>query len=279
MNSRQPNSISEYSLYKKKSYTMLEAKFEEASLFKRIIDGFKDCVQLVNFQCKEDGIIAQAVDDSRVLLVSLEIGIEAFQEYRCDHPVTLGIDLTSLSKILRCGNNSDTLTLIAEDTPDSVLLLFEDTKRERIAEYSLKLMDIDADFLKIEELQYDTTLMMPSYEFSKVVRDLSQLSDSLNIMVTKETIKFVADGDIGSGSVILKPFVDMEKPEDSVKLEMEQPVDLTFGSKYLLDIVKGSALSEKIGIRLSSEAPALFQFDLKSGFLQFFLAPKFNDEE
>ena len=87
---------------------MLEAKFEEASLFKRIIDGFKDCVQLVNFQCKEDGIIAQAVDDSRVLLVSLEIGVEAFQEYRCDHPVTLGMDLTSLSKILRCGNNTDT---------------------------------------------------------------------------------------------------------------------------------------------------------------------------
>ena len=71
----------------------------------------------------------------------------------------------------------------------------------------------------------------------------------------------------------------MDKPEDSIKLEMDQPVDLTFGSKYLLDIVKGSALAEKVGIRLSSEAPALFQFDLKSGYLQFFLAPKFNDEE
>lgn len=258
---------------------MLEAKFEEASLFKRIIDGFKDCVQLVNFQCKEDGIIAQAVDDSRVLLVSLEIGVEAFQDYRCDHPVTLGIDLSSLSKILRCGNNSDTLTLIADDNPDSILLLFEDVKRDRIAEYSLKLMEIDADFLKIEDLQYDSTLLMPASEFSKVVKDLSQLSDSLNILITKETIKFVADGDIGSGSVILKPFMDMENPSESIKLEMDQPVDLTFGTKYLLDIIKGSSLSDNIGIRLSSEAPALFQFSLKSGFLQFFLAPKFNDEE
>ncbi|EDO14623.1 hypothetical protein Kpol_264p9 [Vanderwaltozyma polyspora DSM 70294] len=258
---------------------MLEAKFEEASFFKRIIDGFKDCVQLVNFQCKDDGIIAQAVDDSRVLLVSLEIGSESFQTYRCDHPITLGIDLNSLSKILRCGNNTDTLTLIADDTPDSVLLLFEDTKRERIAEYSLKLMDIDADFLKIEELAYESTLMMPSAEFAKNVRDLSQLSDSLTFTITKETIKFQADGDIGSGSVILKPYVNMDDPDQSIKLEMEQPVDLTFGSKYLLDIVKGSALSNKVGIRLSSEAPALFQFDLSSGFLQFFLAPKFNDEE
>lgn len=258
---------------------MLEAKFAEASLFKRIIDGFKDCVQLVNFQCKEDGIIAQAVDDSRVLLVSLEIGVEAFQEYRCDHPVTLGMDLNSLSKILRCGNNSDTLTLICDDTPDSILLLFEDPTKERMAEYQLKLMDIDADFLKIEELQYETTLMMPSAEFSKIVRDLSQLTDSISITITKESIKFVAEGEIGSGSVVLKPFVNMDKPNESIKLEMDQPVDLTFGAKYLSDIIKGSSLADKVGIRLSSEAPALFQFDLASGFLQFFLAPKFNEEE
>lgn len=258
---------------------MLEAKFEEASLFKRIIDGFKDCVQLVNFQCKEDGIIAQAVDDSRVLLVSLEIGMEAFQEYRCDRPITLGLDLNSLSKILRCGNNTDTLTLIAEDTPDHIGLVFEDNKKGRVAEYILKLMDIDADFLKIEELEYDATLLLPSAEFSKNVRDLSQLGDSLAIAVTKDNIKFSTEGDIGSGSVLLQPYVNMDKPEDSIKLEMDQPVDLTFGAKYLLDIVKGSSLSDKIGIRLSGEAPALFQFDLASGFLQFFLAPKFNEEE
>ena len=169
--------------------------------------------------------------------------------------------------------------MIADDTPDQIILLFEDTSRERIAEYSLKLMEIDADFLKIEELQYDTTLMMPSNEFSKIVRDLSQLTDSLNIVVTKDTIKFAAEGEMGSGSVILKPFVNMDKPNESIKLEMDQAVDLTFGAKYLLDVVKGSSLSDRVGIRLSSEAPALFQFDLSSGFLQFFLAPKFNEEE
>ncbi|SCU84495.1 LADA_0D01992g1_1 [Lachancea dasiensis] len=258
---------------------MLEGKFEEASLFKKIIDSFKDCVQLVNFNCNEHGIAAQAVDDSRVLLVSLSIGTESFQEFRCDRGVTLGVDLSSLSKILRCGNNNDNLTLIADDTPDSVLLLFEDTKKDRISEYSLKLMDIDADFLDIEGMQYDTTITMPSAEFAKVVRDLNQLSDSLNILVTKDTVKFVAEGDIGSGSVIVKPHTDMDKPLESVKVELDKPVDLTFGSKYLLDIIKGAGLAEQITIKLSAETPALFEFGLQSGYLQFFLAPKFNEEE
>lgn len=114
---------------------MLEAKFTEAGLFKRIIDSFRDCVQLINFNCSEKGIAAQAVDDSRVLLVSLSINVEAFEEFRADRNVVLGCDLTNLSKILRCGNNSDNLTLIAEDSPDSILILFEDTKRDRVSEY------------------------------------------------------------------------------------------------------------------------------------------------
>lgn len=258
---------------------MLEAKFAEASLFKKIIDGFKDCVQLVNFNCNERGIAAQAVDDSRVLLVALSIGSEACINYRCDREIVLGVDLSSLSKILRCGNNSDNLTLIADDSPDTVLVLFEDTKKDRISEYSLKLMDIDADFLKIDEMTYDSVITMPSVEFAKVVRDLNQLSDSLNILVTKETIKFVSEGEFGSGSVIVKPQVDMDHPNESIKVELEKPVDLTFGSKYLLDIIKGAGLSDQITIKLSAESPALFQFPLQSGSLQFYLAPKFNEEE
>lgn len=259
---------------------MLEAKFQQSSFFKKIIDGLKDCVQLVNFNCSEKGIAAQAVDDSRVLLVSLAVTPDAFEEYRSDRAVTLGVDLNSLSKILRCSANEDSLTLVAEDSPDNMLVLFEDTKRERISEYSLKLMEIDADFLEVDQIDYDTTINMPSTEFAKIIRDLNQLSDSLNILVTKETIKFTSEGDFGSGSVIVKPRTDVERPEDSVRVELEKPVDLTFGSKYLLDIIKAASLSVSIVVKLSAETPALFHFNLDgAGHLQYFLAPKFNAEE
>ncbi|KAH3903166.1 proliferating cell nuclear antigen SCDLUD_000780 [Saccharomycodes ludwigii] len=260
---------------------MLEAKFTEASLLKKIIDSFKDSVELVNFVCDENGIEAQAVDDSRVLLVALKIGADLFEEYRCDRGITLGLNLTSLAKILRCGNNTDNLTLIAEDEPDSLLILFEDVKKEKMSEYSLKLVNIDADMLKIDDMKYDCLVEMPSVEFAKTVRDLNQLSDSFTAIVTKDTIKFVADGEIGSGSVILKPNVNLDKPEDKIVVELEKPVDLTFSSKYLLDIVKASGLSMAITLKLAVDAPALFEFKLNNtnGFLSFFLAPKFNDEE
>ena len=69
---------------------MLEGKFDESTLLKKIVDSIKDCVKLCNFNCTEHGITVQAVDDSRVLLVSLLVGQTAFSEYRCDRDVTLG---------------------------------------------------------------------------------------------------------------------------------------------------------------------------------------------
>ncbi|CAI5759614.1 unnamed protein product [Candida verbasci] len=259
---------------------MLEGKFDESTLLKKIVDSIKDCVKLCNFNCTEHGITVQAVDDSRVLLVSLLVGQTAFTEYRCDRDITLGIDLESFSKIIKCGNNEDYLTLLAEDSPDSVMTIFEDRKKERISEYSLKLMNIDSEFLKIDDMDYDTVITMPSSEFAKIVRDLKNLSESLNIIVTKDSVKFSSEGESGSGSVILKPYNDLEKPEESVNVHLDNPVDLTFGLKYLSDIIKASSLSNQITIKLADKTPALFEFKLSvGGYLRFYLAPKFDDEE
>jgi proliferating cell nuclear antigen len=259
---------------------MLEGKFDEATLLKKIIDAIKDCVKLCNFNCTEHGITVQAVDDSRVLLVSLLVGQTAFSEYRCDRDVTLGIDLDSFSKIIKCGNNEDYLTLLAEDSPDSVMTIFEDKNKERVSEYSLKLMNIDSEFLKIDDMEYDTVITMPSHEFAKIVRDLKNLSESLNIIVTKDSVKFTSEGESGSGSVVLKPYTDMDKPEESINVHLDNPVDLTFGLKYLSDIIKATALSGTITIKLADKTPALFEYKLDvGGYLRFYLAPKFDEED
>ncbi|KAG7665195.1 POL30 [[Candida] subhashii] len=259
---------------------MLEGKFDESTLLKKIVDAIKDSVKLCNFNCTEHGITVQAVDDSRVLLVSLLVGQTAFSEYRCDRDVTLGIDLESFSKIIKCGNNEDYLTIMADDSPDSVTTVFEDKKKDRISEYTLKLMNIDSEFLKIDDMEYDTVVNMPSSEFAKIVRDLKNLSESLNIVVTKDSVKFSSEGESGSGSVVLKPYTDMDRPEESVNVHLDNPVDLTFGLKYLNDIIKATNLSGTITIKLADKTPALFEYKLDvGGYLRFYLAPKFDEDE
>ena len=179
---------------------MLEARLEQASLLKRVreipqcpksippvtyqgrkiqvADAIKDLVQDCNFDCNDSGIALQAMDNSHVALVSMLLKAEGFSPYRCDRNIALGINLVSLTKVLRAAQNEDVLTLKAEDTPDAVNLMFESAETDRISEYDIKLMDIDQEHLAIPETEYAAAVEMPSAEFQRICRDLNQLSES-----------------------------------------------------------------------------------------------------
>lgn len=79
----------------------------------------------------------------------------------------------------------------------------------------MKLMDIDSEQLGIPETDYDAKIRMPSSEFSKIMRDLKDLGESVRIEATSEGVKFTAEGEIGSGSVTIKPTGDWEEPSST----------------------------------------------------------------
>lgn len=91
------------------------------------------------------------------------------------------------------------------------------TGAARIGEYEMKLMDIDSEQLGIPETDYDAKIRMPSSEFAKIMRDLKDLGESVRIEATSEGVKFTAEGEIGSGSVTIKPTGDWEEPETKSK--------------------------------------------------------------
>lgn len=69
----------------------------------------------------------------------------------------------------------------------------------------MKLMDIDSDTLGIPDTDYDARVTMPSAEFTRIVRDLSQLGESVRIEVSKEGVRFASEGEAANGSVLLRP--------------------------------------------------------------------------
>jgi proliferating cell nuclear antigen len=143
-----------------------------------VVDAIRDLVQDCNFDCNDSGIALQAMDNSHVALVSMLMSAGTFSPFRCDRNIALGINLNSLTKVLRAAQNSDILTLKAEDAPDSVNLTFESAESDRISEYDIKLMDIDQEHLGIPETSYAATISMPSAEFQRICRDLMALSES-----------------------------------------------------------------------------------------------------
>ena len=64
-------------------------------------------------------------------------------------------------------------------------------------------------------------------------RDLSQFGESVVISCTKEGVKFSAAGDIGTGNIKLAQTANVDKEEEAVIIEMQEPVTLTFACRFL----------------------------------------------
>ena len=69
------------------------------------------------------------MDNSHIALVSLDLGLEVFMDgYRCDRNMSLGMNLASLQKILKCAGNDDEVTIRANEDSDSLNLLFQNRR-------------------------------------------------------------------------------------------------------------------------------------------------------
>ncbi|PCH39017.1 proliferating cell nuclear antigen [Wolfiporia cocos MD-104 SS10] len=201
---------------------MLEAKLSEAGILKRLLDAIKELVADANFECNEEGVILQAMDNSHVALVAVKLLATGFKKYRCDRPLPLGVNLGSFTKVLRCAKDDDACILKAADDADILSLTYEARNTDRIAEYEMKLMDIDADTLQIPDTDYDARVTMPSSEFSRIVRDLSQLGESVRIEVSKEGVRFISEGEAANGNILLKQTEGAGKRGSSSKRDEDE---------------------------------------------------------
>lgn len=259
---------------------MFEARLVQGALLKKIIDAVKDLVETANWDCSGAGIALQAMDASHVSLVSLLLRCEGFEPYRCDRNLSLGINMASMTKILKCAANDDVITLKAEEEPDSVTFMFESQKNDRICEYEMKLMDIESEHLQIPDASHDAVVKLPASEFQRICRDLSTISESVIITVNKEGVKFSASGELGTGNITLKPSSSVDEEKDNnVVIELQETVSLTFALRFLCNFTKATALSESVTLSLSKDVPLVVEYRIgEIGYIRYYLAPKIEDE-
>ena len=83
---------------------MFEARMSDGLLLKKVDSMQVSWITETNFYCTGDGITVQAMDSNHIALVSLVLHKGGFQHYRCDRPLTLGVNIASMGKILKCCN-------------------------------------------------------------------------------------------------------------------------------------------------------------------------------
>merc|ERR1712165_280940 len=211
------------------------------------------------------GLQVQSMDSSHVALVSLLLRESAFADFRCDRPTSLGMNVDSLAKILKMCGPSDSLKLKWQSGADTVGFQCESGGDDRIADFDLKLMQIESEHMEIPEQQYKVIAKLPSAEFQRICRDLKEFGETMQVKASKEGITFSVQGDVGAGNVTLT---------------VHEPVTATFALRYLVNFAKAAPLCGAVELGLGPDAPLLVKYDLErtdNGYMQFYLAPKIDE--
>lgn len=253
------------------------ASLDDGDIFKKIIDSMKELCTECNFECGPTGIECQSMDSSHVSLVSLSLMAEGFAEYNCEEELVLGLQLTSLAKVLKCSGSKDSLTIHAADT-EVVKFTFENQNQNTCSDFTLKLMSVEEEHLAIPETEYKCVVTMSSSEFAKICRDLATIGESVTISATKAGVNFSVTGDIGTAEMLKRQ--NDTADENAVQIDMEEPITQQFALRYLNNFAKSAVLSPKVTLSMSEEVPLQVEFQMEDlGYVRYFLAPKIEDDE
>jgi len=257
---------------------MFEARLQQGSLLKKLIESIRELVNEGNIDVSSSGVSLQAMDTSHVALVSLIMRDEGFEHYRCDRSLSLGLNFASITKVLKCATNDDVITLKAEDQGDTLTLMFESPSQDRISDFDVKLIDIDSEHLGIPDTDYKATVKMSAGEFQRIMRDLSTIGDTVTISCTKEAVKFSVQGDIGAGNVVCRHNTSVDKEDEATIIELEEPVSLTFALRYLNLFTKATPLSTSVTLSMSPDVPLVTEYKIGDmGNIRYYLAPKIEE--
>lgn len=262
---------------------MFEAKLAKGDVLKKIVSALKELIEQASWDLTEEGIQLQSMDSSHVALVQMMLHHDSFEAYRCDQNIAMGLNMEHLNKVFAAFSQG-TVQLQCEDESDSVKFVFEDEKKQRKQSYELRLMDLDVEQLGIPDQEYQASFSMPSSEFTKIIKDMLVIGETVTISVTKGGVQFKTDGEIGKADVHLYrgETIDDEENDNSgsLELDVQEPIDLAFATQYLKKFTAASSLAKNVTVSLSKDVPMVICYEMEDvGHLKYFLAPKIDDDD
>jgi proliferating cell nuclear antigen len=258
---------------------VLTIKTIQIAPFRTLMTALKDILLETNISFQPDGIKIINMDKSHTILVHLHLAASNFQFYECKkEKIIIGVNMFHLFKLINSIDNDDTLTMYIENADyfDGIVshlaLKFENGDIKQCKTQKLKLIEPEHDELEVPKVKFSSIINLPSNDFQKIIRDLSCISDKLEIKSVGNELIFKCQGQFASAEIHrAESDGSMEftmKPDSSKVIQGE------FSLKNLGYFIKCTNLCAKIEIYLENDLPLVVKYDVASlGSIRLALVP------
>ena len=255
----------------------------QISPFRTLMTALKDILLETNITFSNEGIKIINMDKSHTILAHLSLNAANFEHYECKHPkIVIGVNMFHLFKLINTIDNDDTLTIYIEeaDYTDGIVqylgLKFEngDIKQQKIQK--LRLIEPDSEELDVPDVKFSSVLNLPASDFQKIIRDLSCISDKIEIksVATNDGAELIFKCGGGFAQAEVRRAESDGGMEYLVKQDNSKIIQGEFSLKNLGYFIKCTNLCNQIEMYLENDLPLVVKYNVASlGEIKLCLAP------
>ncbi len=243
-----------------------------AKLLRDMFQAIAILVDEATFNLNPEDIQLRAMDPSRVAMIDFQWPKTIFDEYECDQPQKMCINITELLKLLRRTGKDETVELSLN--PETARLQIAITGRYTRT-FNMPTLEPQEEEVPTPKITFKVEAKITTDGLRQAIEDAQLVSDHVRIEADTEKLTLQATGDLMGATIELK------KGSDALlDLQTQEPAKATFSLSYLAEIIKAaSATSEIATLQFANDMPIRIDFQQpKEGKLTFYLAPRIEVE-
>lgn len=240
----------------------------QAAAFKSTFEVLKDVLNDVNIYFRKEGMFIVTLDTARTSLVDIFLSADNFEEYECDtEEVIAGINISNTFKLLKTISNADVLQIDINCKEYMNISISSDTKKTQ-TKFQLKLLDINESRIEVPEVEMTTITTLPSIDFQRLCRDMSNIGNYIEIVRTGKEIKFNCEGDFANQETVIET------------VEESPTIRGLYSLKYLNIFTKATSMCASVEIiQETGNRFLILKYNVANlGELKFYLATKVSED-
>jgi proliferating cell nuclear antigen len=258
---------------------VLTIKTVQIAPFRTLMTALKDILLETNITFEPDGMRIINMDKSHTILVHLFLSAQNFEFYECKKDkIIIGVNMFHLFKLINTIENDETLTIYIEnsDYVDGIVsylsLKYENGEIKQCKSQKLRLIEPDPEELQYPDVKFSSIINLPSADFQKIIRDLSCISEKLEIKSVGNELIFKCSGQFASAEIHRAESdgsMGFISKQDSSKI-----IQGEFSLKNLGYFIKCTNLCQQIEVYLENDLPLVVKYNVASlGIIRMCLAP------
>ena len=254
---------------------------QKAESFLLIFQHIKLFTECINIQFEKNRLFVQAMDQSHISILELNIPATWFDVYEHKNASTVNISLNSsiFFRILSTRDKTQNTNIIFDLAKSDLLVVnfSGENKTEFDKHFEIPLIDNTYDLMEIPIIEYDAEFSIPSVNFANIISQLKKFGDDLDIQCSEDKIALCSSS-IESGKMSAEIGID---DLTSFTITEDKIVNLSFSLLHLHNICQFYKLAKEMDIHISNDYPLKLVYKMygdENAMMTFYLAPKIKDD-